>query len=65
MKKYIDYMHLRKQLKNLQEKVIEGHEYQKLTDEQRICMYAGLENAIAIIDEMAEINDLCVIGEEQ
>lgn len=66
MKKYIDYMHLREQLRNRQEKKLKRYlDNSALTREQFESRHLELQITIDIIDEMAAINDLCVIGEER
>ena len=66
MKKYIDYLYLRAKLIELEAETLERYLSDKsLTNEQLEGKYCALQDIKRIIDEMAEINDMCVIGEER
>lgn len=64
MKKYIDYSYLHTRLKELELETLTRYMSDtSLTNEQLEGKYCAVQDIIKLIDEMAEINDLCVIGE--
>lgn len=66
MRKYIDYMALRQQIRSMQDKTMERYlDDTALTQEQLEGKWIGLQAVMDIIDEMALDNSLTVIGPEK